>query len=169
LGIVEHSSNAPYWKGAKVYCVDIETGESIWNITSHSPSTFGGNGDIVTGFAVADGYLSYLNLYNMQVTTIGKGPSATSVTFSPKISPSNSQLIIEGNVIDISAGTKQEEQAARFTNGVPAVSDESMSVWMEYVYMQKPKPTDVTGVKVHLTALTRTVTYKKSAKPPATL
>ena len=46
------------------------------------------------------------------------------------------------------AGTKQKEQAARFPNGVPAVSDASMSDWMEYVYMQKPKPTNTTGVEV---------------------
>ncbi len=41
-------------------------------------------------------------------------------------------------MVDISAGTKQAEQAARFPNGVPVVADESMSAWMEYVYMQKP-------------------------------
>ena len=34
-------------------------------------------------------------------------------------------LVIRGTVTDISAGTKQKEQAARFPNGVPAVSDES--------------------------------------------
>jgi hypothetical protein len=57
-------------------------------------------------------------------------------------------VLVQGSVIDIAAGTEQAEQAARFPNGVPAVSDESMGDWMEYVYMQKPKPTDVTGVEV---------------------
>lgn len=51
-------------------------------------------------------------------------------------------------VIDIAAGTKQAEQAARFPNGVPAVADEFMGKWMEYVYMQKPPPADVKGVEV---------------------
>ena len=33
------------------------------------------------------------------------------------------------------------------------MSDESMSEWMEYVYMQKPMPKDVTGVEVVLETL----------------
>jgi hypothetical protein len=84
----------------------------------------------------------------MQVYAIGKGPSAASVTASPKVSVHGSRVLVEGTVIDISAGTKQNEQAARFPNGVPAVSDASMGAWMEYVYMQKPRPTDVMGVEV---------------------
>ena len=58
--------------------------------------------------------------------------------------------MIRGTVTDIAAGTQQDEQAARFPNGVPAVSDASQGAWMEYVYMQKPKPTNVTGVPVSL-------------------
>jgi len=60
---------------------------------------------------------------------------------------------VKGSVIDVSAGTKQTEQAARFPNGVPAVSDASMGQWMEYVYMQKPKPSDVTGVEVIISVI----------------
>jgi hypothetical protein len=103
--------------------------------------------------AVADGYLVYLNLYDMQIYTVGKGPSATSVTASPKVSVQGSSVLIEGTVTDISAGTTQNEQAGRFPNGVPAVSDESQSAWMDYVYMQKPRPTDVTGVPVSIYAI----------------
>jgi hypothetical protein len=55
--------------------------------------------------------------------------------------------------MDVSAGTKQNEQAARFPNGVPAVSEASMGKWMEYVYMQKPRPTDTTGVEVVVSVL----------------
>jgi len=36
----------------------------------------------------------------------------------------------------------------RFPNGVPVVADENMSDWMQYVYMQFPRPTDATGVEV---------------------
>ena len=35
-----------------------------------------------------------------------------------------------------------------FTNGVPAVSDESQQAWMEYLYEQQTKPNNVTGVPV---------------------
>ena len=70
-------------------------------------------------------------------------------------------LVISGTVTDISAGTKQNEQAARFPNGVPAVSDESMSAWMEYVYMQKPRPTDATGVPVTLSVVDANGNYRE--------
>ena len=57
-------------------------------------------------------------------------------------------VMLTGTVIDTATGTKQNEQVARFPNGVPAVSDNSISAWMEYVYMQKPMPTNATGVLV---------------------
>jgi hypothetical protein len=34
--------------------------------------------------------------------------------------------------------------------GTPAISDEDMGEWMEYLYMQKPRPQDATGVPVKL-------------------
>ena len=61
--------------------------------------------------------------------------------------------IVQGTVMDISAGTKQTEQAADFPNGVPVSSDASMSAWMSYVYQQQPMPTNFTGVTVTLTAI----------------
>jgi hypothetical protein len=62
-------------------------------------------------------------------------------------------MVIRGTVTDISAGTTQNEQAARFPHGVPAMSDESMSAWMEYVYMQKPIPANATGVTVSIDSI----------------
>jgi hypothetical protein len=55
--------------------------------------------------------------------------------------------------MDISTGTSQDEQAARFPNGVPAVSDASMTDWMGYIYQQKPLPADAAGVEVTLSVL----------------
>ena len=99
-------------------------------------------------FAVADGTLIYWNNYDHQVYAVAKGPSAMTVE-APHVGVSIDQsLVITGTVTDISPGTKQLEQAMRFPNGVPAVSDESMSHWMEYVYMQKARPTNATGVEV---------------------
>ena len=102
---------------------------------------------------VADGYFVYLNCYDMQIYSVGKGPSATTISASPKVSVNGGSVLVEGTVMDIAAGTKQAEQAARFPNGVAAVSDGSMSDWMEYVYMQKPCPTNVTGVEVVIDVL----------------
>ena len=56
-------------------------------------------------------------------------------------------------VTDISPATEEYAQTARFPHGVPAVADESMSAWMEYLHMQKLKPGNATGVEVTLTVL----------------
>jgi hypothetical protein len=94
-----------------------------------------------------------MNGYDNQVYCVGKGPSATTVTASPKVSVEGDSVLVEGNVIDIAAGTQQDEQSARFPYGVPAVSDASMSDWMAYVYMQKPRPTDAVGVDVTISVI----------------
>jgi hypothetical protein len=72
-----------------------------------------------------------------------------------------SSIVIRGTVTDIAAGTKQNEQAAKFPNGVPAVSDESMGEWMEYVYMQKPRPTDTIGVPVIISVIDANGNYRE--------
>ena len=62
--------------------------------------------------------------------------------------------------MDISAGTKQTEQAADFPYGVPCASDASMSQWMSYVYQQQPMPTNFTGVPVNLYVLDSNHNYR---------
>jgi outer membrane protein assembly factor BamB len=145
----EHSPNVPPYKGSRARCLNATTGEEIWTMLSWG--AVGGFAD--EGWPVADGSLVYYNCYDMQVYCLGKGPSATTVAASPKVSVHGNNVLIEGTVIDTAAGTAQKEQAARFPNGVPAVSDASMGQWMEYVYMQKPIPTNATGVTVSLDTL----------------
>jgi outer membrane protein assembly factor BamB len=145
----EHSPNAPIYKEALVRCVDAYTGAEIWTIMGYSGSFESPRGDAV----VAEDFLVYLNHYSMQIYCVGKGPSATTVEAPMAAITAGNSLVIRGTVTDISAGTKQNEQAARFPNGVPAVSDESMSTWMEYVYMQKPCPTNAKGVEVSIDAI----------------
>ena len=152
LFTTEHSANSPHIKGVQFRCINATTGAEIWTIDGYGSSG---------GMAIADGYLVYLNLYDMQLYTVGKGPSATTVTASPKVSVQGSSVLIEGTVTDIAAGTKQNEQAGRFPNGVPAVSDDSMSAWMDYVYMQKPRPTNTTGVTVQLYAIDSNSNYRR--------
>jgi outer membrane protein assembly factor BamB len=145
----EHSPNAPPYKGSRVRCINATTGEEIWTMLSWG--TVGSFAD--EGWPVADGSLIYLNAYDMQIYCLGKGPSKTTVT-APDLSVSlGDKVLIKGSVTDLSAGTEQNEQAARFPNGVPAVSDASVSEWMEYVYMQKPCPTDAEGVEVVISTL----------------
>jgi outer membrane protein assembly factor BamB len=147
LSTTEHSPGSPFYKDARYRCVNATTGEEIWTLMGW------GTGMDATYDRVADGFFVFLNCYDMQVYCVGKGPSATSVSIQSDVITEGGSVLIKGMVTDIAAGTKQQQQAARFPNGVPAVSDESMNSWMEYVYMQKPKPTDVVGVNVTLTVL----------------
>ncbi len=143
----EHSCNAPYWKGVLVRCVDTSDGTELWTLYGHGASTSGN-----AGAAIADGYFVYLNNYDMQIYCIGKGPSEVTVD-APLTAVSLGQtLLLRGTVTDKAAGAKQLVESGEF-NTVPAMSDESMGDWMNYIHMQKPKPTDVTGVEVHLTAI----------------
>ena len=140
----EHSADTPLFKGHEIVCLNATTGENMWHILGWgSPESF----------AIADGEVIYNNLYDSQIYAIGKGPTATTVSAPDVAAPFGTPVVIKGTVMDISAGTKQNEQAARFPNGLPAVSEESMGTWMNYVYMQKPRPANATGVAVTLSVL----------------
>ncbi len=129
----EHSPNSPMYKDSQLRCINASNGAELWTIM--------GWGNMMSGSAgvVADGYLSVFNPYDGQIYTYGKGPSDLTVSISDDVITSGSSVMIKGTVTDLSAGTNQAEQAARFPHGVPAVSDASQSGWMEYVYMQKPQ------------------------------
>jgi hypothetical protein len=88
------------------------------------------------------------NTYDNRIYAVGKGPSATEVAASPKVSVHGGKVLVEGLVTDVSPGTQEYALAARFPNGVPAVSDDSMGEWMKYVYGQFERPTDAVGVEV---------------------
>ena len=138
----EHSMTNPYYRTWKVYAFDAKTGDRIWDLNGGWSSA---------GFA--DGYRVALNYFDNQIYSIGKGPSATNVEVQNDVINHGNGVTIKGMVTDISPGTNDYSIAARFPNGVPAIADESMTAWMEYVYMQKPKPADITGVEVVINVL----------------
>jgi hypothetical protein len=154
LCTTEHSPNTPLYKDSKFRAINATDGTELWTLMGYATQMYGGT-DIV-----ADGFFVFLNCYDMQIYSVGRGPSDTTVTASPKVSVQGSSVLIEGTVMDIAAGTQQNEQAARFPKGVPAVSDDSMEAWMEYVYMQKPRPTDAVGVEVTLSVLDSNGNYR---------
>ena len=128
----EHTWTTPIYKGGLARAVNATDGTEIWTISSVTME-FGG-----TSYAMADGCSTWFNGYDNQIYVVGRGPSALTVE-APKASIElGRSLVISGSVTDISAGTKQTQQAADFPNGVPAVSDASMKDWMGYVYQQKP-------------------------------
>jgi hypothetical protein len=148
----EHSPTQPLWRGSYLRCVNASNGVELWKIL-HWEGAFSPGVNMNMGAAgIADGYLVGLNFYDNRIYCYGKGPSAITVTASPKVTVHGSSVVIEGVVADVSPGTEQLEQAARFPNGVPAISDEDQQAWMQYVYMQQGKP-DAKGVEVVLETL----------------
>ncbi|MCX8151039.1 MAG: PQQ-binding-like beta-propeller repeat protein [Candidatus Bathyarchaeota archaeon] len=141
VSTAEHSPSQPLYRGGKIVAIDVETGRSLWNISGWMRDP-----------AIADGYLVTLNSYDNQIYCFGKGPSAITVSAPQTEVPKGTKVLLTGTVTDQSAGAKQLVQSGKFST-VPAVSDESMSSFMEYIYMQKPKPADIKGVTVKLTAI----------------
>ena len=154
-------ANKPLFKGERIRAINATTGEEVWNLMSWSTS---GLGLSIAPIAIADGFMAYRNIYDSQIYTLGKGPSATIVTASPEVLVQGNSVLIKGTVLDTASGTKQKEQAARFPNGIAAVSDASMSGWMEYVYMQKPRSMNATGVEVTLSVLDSNNNYREIGK-----
>jgi outer membrane protein assembly factor BamB len=143
VGSTEHSSIDPKPRGAPFVCLDAETGEEIWRTEGMFRQTHWGGRAII-----GDSIMATQDTYDQRIYAVGKGPSAVTIEAEPKVSVEGGSVVIEGMVTDISAGTKDPAITARFPNGVAAVSDESMSNWMEYVYKQFPRPTDTVGVSV---------------------
>jgi hypothetical protein len=147
LVTTEHTITDPIYKGALTRCVNASNGAEIWTLSAYT-GEFG-----AMSYAIADGFATFFNGYDNQIYSVGRGPSTTTVQAPMTPITAGTSAIIQGTVMDISAGTKQNQQAADFPNGVPCVSDASMGDWMGYVYQQKPCPTNATGVTVSIDAL----------------
>jgi hypothetical protein len=144
--------NPPLYPNARMLAINCTTGELVWSnlgFSNRMPA------------AHADGMMVRWNSYDKQIYTFGKGPTDTSVSVSPKITTGGNTIAIEGFVTDESTGTKNPDRIARFPDGVPVVSDDSMTPWMEYVYQQQPKPTNTTGVPVILSVLDSNGNYRE--------
>jgi len=149
----EHSSNQPLPRGAPYICLNATTGEEIWRVNLRG-TDWGGHA------IIGDSIIAMMNTYDQRVYAVGKGPSALTVT-APDVSVElGKSLVIKGTVTDISPGTEEYALRARFPNGVPAMSDTSMSEWMQYVYLQFPQPTNVTGVRISIDVLDSNGNYR---------
>jgi hypothetical protein len=137
-----HEYSPPLFLGARQLAINCTNGKLVWSIEAFD----------VDGLPyIAYGIMTILNAYDNQIYAYGMGPSKTTVT-APDIGVTTSTPItITGTVTDISAGSQQSAVAANFPNGLPCVSDASMSAFMEAVYEQQPMPTNIIGVPVTLT------------------
>jgi outer membrane protein assembly factor BamB len=136
-----HMYSPPLFNGAQQLALNATSGQLIWSIKAF---------DVTSAPGIADGIMVTLNAYDNQIYAWGIGQSATTVTASPAIIPSASPILIQGTVTDQSPGQTCLGIPAK---GTPAISDASMSAWMEYLYMQQSEPTNATGVPVILTAI----------------
>jgi hypothetical protein len=146
---VGHEYNPPLFHGAQMLALNMTDGSLIWKEL----------GTYVESTSIAYGILLSRNAYDNMIYAFGKGPTVMTVETAKTGVTTSTPITIAGTVMDVSPGTryltdpdetmtKQNEVALRFPNGVPCVSDESQSHWMEYVYQQQPLPSDVTGVPV---------------------
>jgi hypothetical protein len=133
----EHTPSFPRDRAWSIYCINATNGELLWKMKN--PMTPG---------AIADGYLTASNPYDGYMYVFGRGPSATTVTASPKTIANGAEVLIEGTVLDQSPGQP----------GTPCVSKDSMETQMEYIHLQMPitglwNNESITGVPVVLTAI----------------
>ncbi len=154
LVTTEHTVIDPIYKGSLARAINATTGAEIWTISDYT-SEF-----TSMSYAIADGFNTWFNGYDGQIYTVGRGPSATTVTAPNSGLASGQNVVIRGTVMDKSAGTMQTQQAADFSNGVPVSSDASMAAWMGYVYQQQPLPTNFTGVQVAIDVLDSNGNYR---------
>jgi hypothetical protein len=141
LSYAEHSPINPIPRGGPLVVLDVETGDVLWEL-SWVNNWWGGH------VMIGDSIMVGLNGYDNRLYAIGKGPSATTVEAPLVALKQGESVIIRGTVTDVSPGTEDIALRMRFPNGVPAVADVCMTDWMQYVYMQYEKPTDVAGVNV---------------------
>jgi len=138
---IGHEYNPPMFPGAQLLAVNITDGSLVWSEL----------GMYIRSTAIAYGICLSLNGYDNQIYAFGKGPSATTINAPNTVGiTTETPITITGTVMDKSSGTLQHEQAGKFPMGVPCVSDESMSGWMEMLYQDQPIPADVTGVEITL-------------------
>jgi len=148
----EHSINTPIFKGAKIRCVNATNGQEIFALDGWTPCFT----SMPAICPPAYGFLIYLDSYDQQIYALAKGPSATTVSAPSEVNMGD-KILVTGSITDVSPGTNKTGIQARFPNGVPCISEANMTDFMEYVYMQRPRPESGTdkllGVNVILSAM----------------
>ena len=142
----EHNPYDPQHRGCPFLCLDLETGELVFQIAYRGS-------EWSSTPIIGDSIISMYNEYDQRIYAIGKGPSATTTSIQDNIITEGDSALVTGMVTDISPGTEDYILRARFPNGVPAVCDANMSDWMMYVHNQFERPSDILGVNVTVTVL----------------
>ena len=143
FGHMVHSNTVPISRGAPFLALDAETGEVVWEIDgAFRQSQWAGLA------MIGDSIIVTPDVYDQQIYAVGKGPSEVTVSVSNDITTAGQPIKVSGTVMDVSPGTQQDNLKLRFPGGVPAVSDESQSEWMLYLYKQFEQPMTVKGIEI---------------------
>jgi len=129
----------PLFSGAEKLAINCTTGKLVWSVLGF----YGRDAS-----PISMGEMLAWNSYDGQIYAYGQGPTKTTVSAPNAGVTTGSAITISGTVTDISSGASQNAVAANFPNGLPCVSDASMSQFMAAVYMQQPMPANDTGVPV---------------------
>lgn len=127
----QHTQPSPPARGDALYAVNALTGNQVWKLDNFQQAG---------GQSLASGVLTYGNAYDGRVYAFAQGPTETTITAVLTAVPEGSPVLLQGTVMDMSPGAPN----------TPAVSDDSQNQWMQYLYMNKPMPSNATGVVVHL-------------------
>ncbi len=159
IGTLEHSANSPMPRGAPYACVNATDGSQIFRINGLMRETrWGGNP------VIGDGIIAGYDTYDGRIYAMGKGPTKTTVT-APNLGAAPGQsVLISGKVTDVSPGTTAPRITMRFPDGVPAVSDESQSQYMLYMYKQFEMPTNTSGVPVTISVVDANGNFREIGK-----
>ncbi len=154
IAVTEHTIETPIFKGSFTRAINASNGAELWTINDYT-GEFG-----AVSYAIADGYTNFFNGIDNQIYTLGRGPTTMTVT-APNIAAASGQpVVIAGTLADVSSGTKQDQLASRFANGVPLAADSVMGDWMGYLYQQKPLPSSFLGVTVDISVLDSNGNYR---------
>jgi hypothetical protein len=128
---------------AMLVCLNATTGDITYTL----------NGGIVPS-AAANGYVLGQGNSDGILYCLGKGPTKTTVSAPQTAVPRGTAMVITGSVLDMSPAAQDYDSQVLFPNGVPAVADEDMSEFMDYLYMQNStllnNPPTPDGVPVNL-------------------
>jgi outer membrane protein assembly factor BamB len=143
--------SSPIRRDGAIFCVDTNTGELVWRLTAY-PNTAN---NALSKVIISEGRIIYLDNHDNQIYCLGKGPSATTVS-APQIVPAlGSSVTLTGTVTDQSQSGRHDINGNLDValKGTPAISDNDMDAWMEYMFHQRPMPTNAKGVEVTLNAI----------------
>ena len=103
VGTLEHSAENPIPRGGPYICLNATSGEEIWRVNGmYRQTRWGGNA------IMGDSIIATMDTYDQRIYAVGKGPSETTVTASPKVTGFGSSVQIEGMVTDVSPGTNSD-------------------------------------------------------------